>query len=52
MRFGVKEILLPTYNFISHRARIEFLNLLDIYLKCIYKKKNWDTARIVTLNMK
>lgn len=39
MRFTVKEISLPTYDFISHWTKIEFLNLLDIYRKCIYKKK-------------
>lgn len=49
MRFRVKEILLPIYDFISHWTQIEFLNLLDIYRKCVYKKKE---ARIVTLSMK
>lgn len=39
MRFRMKEILLPIYDFISHWTQIEFLNLLDIYRKCVYKKK-------------
>lgn len=42
MRFTVKEISLPTYDFISRWTKIEFLNLLDIYRKCIYKKKELE----------